>query len=357
MNHVLDDGSLPVVDGVASADVSRLLRDLPRRTVPIGMLSESRSPRAQVEDPAHVRVLVESDERFEPLLVQRSTMRVIDGRHRLRAASLRGDTDIEVRCFDGDEDDAFVLAVRLNVHHGLPLTLSERKSAATRIVASYPHWSDRTVARCTGLSAKTVGKLRRQLTEEIPQLAARLGRDGKVRPLSPLDGRRRVVNQLREAPGTPLRELAERAGVSVSTVRDVRDRLRRGESPFPGGRQRTESSWGEHPESVVSGDDGRVPAAERARSRDATCRCEHDSQGVLRKLTQDPAFRGSETGRQLLRMLIATELDLDQWCTIIENVPSHGAPWVRAIAARRVEEWKRLADLRPPMEIAARRTR
>jgi hypothetical protein len=36
-----------------------------------------------------------------------------------------------------------VLAVQVNVTHGLPLSLADRKVAASRIIDCYPGWSNR----------------------------------------------------------------------------------------------------------------------------------------------------------------------------------------------------------------------
>lgn len=41
-----------------------------------------------------------------------------------------------------------------NTHHGLPLTRADRKAAAQRILDIHPHWSDRAIAKVTGLSPK-----------------------------------------------------------------------------------------------------------------------------------------------------------------------------------------------------------
>jgi hypothetical protein len=101
-----------------------------------------------------------------PILVHRATMRVIDGMHRLRAATLRGDREIAVRFFDGDAGSAFVRAVVANVYNGLPLSRSDRAAAAARIVATHPHWSDRAVATATGLAPATVAAVRRRATDQ-----------------------------------------------------------------------------------------------------------------------------------------------------------------------------------------------
>ncbi|MFI1416136.1 ParB/RepB/Spo0J family partition protein [Streptomyces sp. NPDC020707] len=124
-----------------------------------------------------------------PITVHRPMMRVIDGYHRLKAARLRGESRIVARFFDGDETAAFVLAVRLNVRHGLPLALADRKRAAERIVASDPQWSDRRVASVTGIASGTVGDIRKRVVRG-PE-GRRLGRDGRVRPVDGSTGRTR----------------------------------------------------------------------------------------------------------------------------------------------------------------------
>ena len=62
-------------------------------------------------------------------LVDRRTMKVVDGMHRLMAAALRGLETIDV-IFDGNKADLFLRAVEENVMHGLPLSQTDRRSAA-----------------------------------------------------------------------------------------------------------------------------------------------------------------------------------------------------------------------------------
>ncbi|MEV7021950.1 ParB N-terminal domain-containing protein [Kitasatospora sp. NPDC093558] len=294
-------------------------------SVPLDRLHPSDSPRAERQDAEHVRKLVESDREFEPILVHRETMRVIDGMHRLTATALRGRREIAVRWFDGSEADAYVLSVELNVRHGLPLTRAERRTAAGRILRTHPHWSDRAIAERTGLSGKTVGKLRRCAVEEIPQLHARLGRDGSVRPLNSAEGRRIAAALLEADPSASLRELARESGVSVGTVRDVRDRLSCGLDPVPERRRRC------------------VPAVPREPRR-AVAEPVRDDGTQVRRLVRDPALKATDSGRLLLRMLLTTELPPGQWQCIVAALPAHAAPLVREVAARRSAEWSALAD-------------
>jgi ParB-like chromosome segregation protein Spo0J len=57
-------------------------------------------------------------------------MRVIDGMHRLMAASLQGRESIDVMFFHGSEIDVFLRAVQENITHGLPLSQADRRAAA-----------------------------------------------------------------------------------------------------------------------------------------------------------------------------------------------------------------------------------
>ena len=158
-------------------------------TIPIGRLKHSDSPRLEGENPDHVHALAESETILPPIIVNRSTMRVIDGMHRLRAAMLRGQDKIQVCFFEGDREDSFLLAVEANVKHGLPLSFADRTAAAARIISSHPQLSDRAIASSTGLAARTVAVIRQRSTGDGPQLNTRLGRDGRIRPLNAAEGR------------------------------------------------------------------------------------------------------------------------------------------------------------------------
>ncbi|MGI5159902.1 chromosome partitioning protein ParB [Microbispora sp. CA-102843] len=342
------------------------LRGLPWEIVAVRDLTSSLSPRKRREDPAHVRLLAETDRALDPLLVHRPTMRVIDGMHRLRAAVLKGRNEIAVRFFDGSEADAFVLSVRLNVGHGLPLTLDERKEAARRIIASHPHWSDRAVAESTGLSAKTVAGVRRRIGGQGQHQYSRVGRDGRSRPLSSVEGRRSAAALLAANSEISLRELSRKTGLSVGTVRDVRERLDRGQDPIPD-RLRDREVDGAGPRSITTpaGDGAAAPRAvrregearrPRGRSRTrgetrapgrAAGEAGLETASVLRKLARDPSLRATESGRLLLRMLLATEMGPAQWKEIAEAVPSHCVPLIRAVVLQRSEDWKRLASMVP----------
>jgi hypothetical protein len=194
--------------------------------------------RFRAVDPRHVSVLAEVPDRWPPILVARQTMMVLDGVHRVAAARRRGMTSIAARLFEGNEEEAFVEAVRSNVAHGLPLSLSERSWAARRLLAAQPERSDRATAEICGLDHKTVARLREQVrspTGENPRSDVRIGRDHRARPIDPAGLRVRIAAALADSPEDSLRQIAHRVGASPETVRDVRARLARGEDPVPSG--------------------------------------------------------------------------------------------------------------------------
>lgn len=341
MGDNLSDGALSAVGNTrtTAGDADREvwldseIQTLPVELVPIARLTVAGSPRIGGEDPEHIRTLAGTSAVFPPILVHRPTMRVIDGAHRLHVALLRDERQIEVRYFDGSEEDAFVLSVRLNVVHGLPLTRADRNSAAERILHAHPNWSDRAVAAICGLSDKTVGSIRRRTTAEIPQSSHRVGRDGRVRPNDSAAARRVAAAYVEHRPDARVREIAEAAGISVTTARDVRGRVREGLDPVPAGRADV---------------DGAEPGAEARPERTDDVEREGDADdglfSRLRRLRSDPSFRHHETGRMVLRLLdtnivIATEQD-----RLIDGVPMHGVDAVAQVAIQYALAWQKFAD-------------
>jgi ParB-like chromosome segregation protein Spo0J len=208
--------------------------------VAIDRLRFGLSPRQLLCDEQHAAALAEVLDDVPPIVVHGRTLRVIDGVHRVHAAKRAGRQTIRALIFEGDDAEAEIEAVRSNITHGKPLSLAERETAARRVLQLVPTWSDRRIAMVSGLSPKTVARLRERATEDLVQSRARLGRDGRLRPVDPAEVRRRVADALRADPKASNRAIAKRAGASQATVRDVRDRLRQGidEVPAPARRRR-----------------------------------------------------------------------------------------------------------------------
>ncbi|WP_330285453.1 ParB/RepB/Spo0J family partition protein [Streptomyces sp. NBC_00576] len=304
-------------------------------TVEIASLVPGDSLRSNGVEQAHVVALAEVDGLLPPILVHRRTMRVIDGMHRLFAALLQGRQTIEVELFDGTQEEAFLRAVRANVVHGLPLSLADRRAAAARIMASHPHMSDRAIARASGLGAKTVASMRHSSAAAVPQLNTRVGRDGRVRPLNALEGRRRAVAVLAEHPDASLREVARLSGVSPATVSDVRRRLAAGESPLPPGPE---------PDEVPGMERGGVPHQRAGSDSRSNPNCV-DPVSVLEKLLRDPSLRHKEGGRQLLHLLRQNAVGVQDLVDLSGAVPPHCRSLIINLARHYRDAWQGFAEV------------
>jgi ParB-like chromosome segregation protein Spo0J len=324
--------------------------ELENSVVAIWDLCPSDSPRVAGECWDHVLVLAESKEEFPPIVVHRPTMRIVDGMHRVRAAVLRGETDIRVKFIDEvNESDLFVLAVKANIAHGLPLSLVDRRMAAKRILTSHPELSNRVVASTTGLSDKTVGALRDSVAQG-GQADARVGKDGKRRPLSSVAGRLAASEILHANPQRPLRQVAKDAGVSLGTAHDVRKRLSRGEDPAipPRGEAQPREPGGSLSEfGRLANDDGRRAGLLDGRRNPAPGGGQHVQQDpgeTIRMLMKDPALRYTDSGRVLLRWLSSRRISFAEGVDLVEKVPPHCVITVARYARQVAEVWRQVAD-------------
>jgi len=319
-------------------------------TIPVLSILPGDSPRLNGEDRAHITRLAEMEATLPPILVDRRTMRVIDGMHRLMAASLQGRETIEVMFFDGSTDDIFLRAVQENVTHGLPLSQADRRAAAERIIISHPHMSDRAIGQAAGLAAKTIAAIRKRSIDHVPQSNARVGRDGRVRPLDSGEGRLRAAELLIDQPEASLRDVARAAGISPATVLDVRNRLARGEPPAPQkpGAARGNAASGGHA-SGAAGTEG-VPAppsrpvpASAARTRPGI-RPAPDPAATVEKLLRDPSLRNNDQGKEMLRLLHINAVNADQLPDVAAAVPPHCVTAVIGLARQYARMWQDFAQ-------------
>lgn len=295
-------------------------------------------PRLSGEDSKHVEILAQTEQPLPPIVVHRRTMQVIDGMHRLRAAQLSGEREIEASFFDGDDEAAFVLAVRLNIEHGLTLTMRDRTSAATRLLNSYPTWSDRKIASITGLAASTVASIRQRTTVHSDQSNTRIGKDGRLRPLEAAEGRRRASEIIARKPNASLRQIAKEAGISPSTARNVRARIERGEDPVPAKQQEgvaRERSAGKSIAPQRNLGPARPRVSMHAQVRQSTI--------VLERLRRDPSVRSTESGRALLKWLSMHAAGAEKWTEYISSLPPHGAIMVVEMARGLARMWDSFA--------------
>ncbi|HEY3609019.1 MAG TPA: hypothetical protein VGL06_16070 [Pseudonocardiaceae bacterium] len=288
------------------------------RFVAVAELTAGDSPRLSGVDPAIVQAMADVDPATLPaIVVERLTMRVFDGLHRLAAARLRGDSTILVQFVDG-VDDAFVVAVRNNASHGRALPLGDRRAAAERIVRSHPHWSDRKVAEISNLSRRTVAKIRACSSGEVTQLNKRIGRDGREWPVRPADGRRRVAKILADRPDATLRELAAAAGVALGTAKAVRDRVRGGTASGPA--------------------DIRPP-------RPVTAVGNHLSeQQILSVLTRDPSLIRRQSCRNFVQWLVVSAVRRESLDDLVRGIPPHLVGLVGQLVRTYADTWSELAE-------------
>jgi hypothetical protein len=337
-------------------------------TVPITSLHTAGSPRLNGENDEHIARLADTETKLPPILVDRRTMRVVDGMHRLKVASLQNQEVIDVTFFDGSEADIFLRAVEENVAHGLPLTRADRRAAAERVVASHPHLSDRAISHSVGLSAYTVAAIRKGSRERASQPDMRIGADGKIRPLNSEAGRRRAAELLARQPDASLREVARGAGISPTTVRDVRDRLGRGESPVPdkptASAVRTSAAGGNATATRSAGSnggtaDGRAGHGEELPPDDCSMTSAvasrfnpvRDSRparppnpaDAVDRLLRDPSLRDNELGKGMLRLLHLNAIAAQQLPSAAAGLPAHCIDTVALLARQYAKMWQEFA--------------
>lgn len=280
-----------------------------------------RGPREKIRHTS--RRLTEAEWPLPPILVHRATMQVIDGFHRVSAGIEMNLDEIDAYFFDGSLESAFVVAVEANATHGLPLSLADRRAAAGRILLTHPHWSDRAIARTTGLSPRKVAAIR-CASAEHEQLHIRLGKDGRLRPLSTAAGRQLAAKLISSQPDLSLREVAEIAGISPGTVRDVRARLDRGDDPAL----------------THEGKKSDTPRLSSIVARRETA----DVNPILLTLSKNPALRMSETGRELLRWLHLHAVNSVDSTKIADSIPDHCVEHLVELASRCSANWERIAS-------------
>jgi transposase-like protein len=342
--HVSDDvRATPSGETNAVKMLSLLRGGVDVERVRIALLRPADSPRLEGENSEHTQMLAESPEKLPPIVVHRQTMRIIDGVHRMSAALVRGEDSIDVRYFDGTEREAFVLAVRTNTTHGLPLSKADRHAAAARIITSHPEWSDRAISASTGLAPRTISRIRVRLATEYAQPSRREGRDGRMRPLDGAEGRLRASQIIAENPDASLREIARQAGISPTTARDVRELVRSGQDP-----RRPRNRAHAAPASSVPSPRSAEPTVDRGRMPSV-----YSPQSTLECLRNDPQLRFTDSGRKLLRWLASHIMGPRDRRHTVAKIPPHCAYLVAELARHFADEWLRLAD---ELEDRARQT-
>ncbi len=227
-----------------------------------------------------------------------------------------------------------MLAVRLNIAHGLPLTRAERTAAAVRIIRCHPQWSDRMIAITVGLSPRTVAKARHRSTAQSMQSSTRLGKDGRMRPINHAAGRLKVAALLADNPTLPIRAIAQQAGVSCSTVHNVRQRLRAGQHPTPDHHQ--DSNHRPHPRETDA-----YPHHDTAHHRPPATA--GDIPVLLATLKKDSSPQAGDITLSLLRCLEKYRIEMPWANKIIGMVSPRWASAVAQLAREYARVWTHIA--------------
>jgi ParB-like chromosome segregation protein Spo0J len=318
---------------------------LPVFRLPMSSLGPGFFLRQVGTDASHVQLLADaaSSGELPAILVQKSSLRVVDGMHRIAAAKLRGEDSINARFVDCSDDEAFLLAVKSNTLHGLPLSRADRVAGAQRILEGHGDWSDRAVAAATGLSAKTIASLRHHSEGEVRELDKRLGRDGKWRPVRGTEGRKRVAEYLTARPDASMREVAREADVSLGTVHDVRARLRRGLDPTTVGR-RPSQDRAANGSATDTGRDGSSPRNGTGLHTRRPCSLAPSWPEISPKLANDPTIRYTENGRKFVRWMATRIMSQGEWKEFVEAVPAHWTKDISLVAESVSAAWLEFAD-------------
>lgn len=329
------------ISGNDTHDPLDIIDCLPVVEIAISALERGLFQRGSGTDPTHVKLLADAAGASElpPIVVQEDNLRIVDGMHRLEAAKMRGETIIRARLVSCSDEDAFILAVKSNTLHGLPLSRADRIFGAQQILAWHPEWSDRAVGVAAGLGTRAIAALRRRLDDSGQQSGKRLGRDGKRHPVAGIEGRRRAADYIASRPDASLREIAREADVSLGTARDVRVRLQRGLEPVTVGQQASsaESSVAAYPTSNgQQQEDGRRDVRRIASGRDWAA--------ISAKLMNDPSLKYSEGGRAFIRWMALYAMHANEWRGYIDAVPAHWMNDISLVADSVREELAEFAD-------------
>jgi len=329
-------------------DIMSRIEHLPHEYVRVNAIAPGPYLRKAGTNHAHVQLLADaaSSSALPPIIVQRSTYRVIDGMHRLAAAKLRREETVKAVLIDCSDEEALVLAIKSNTLHGLPLSKADRISGAKRILMAHPDWSDRAVASVTGMSAKTIAVLRNRSSGEVVAFEKRLGRDGKRRPVSAIEGRKRAAAYLEAHPDASLRAVARETSVSVGTVHNMRRQMRCGADPtgsavLPSEPTRPSATG----RSRVLAAAGPAPAVKMVPpgAHEVWQFRQQAWSAISPKVANDPALKYTEGGRAFLRWMAQHATHAEDWRELVGAVPMHWVDDVTAIAESISVEWRMFA--------------
>ncbi len=125
---------------------------------------------------------------FPPIVVYHdgSHMWLSDGFHRYFAAQQARKDEIEADVRQGTLRDAFLYAAEANRRHGLPLSNKDKRRIAELFLSDpeWTLWSDREIARRSGLSNRFISTMRQELSVNGSQMERKVERNGTIYTLN-----------------------------------------------------------------------------------------------------------------------------------------------------------------------------
>jgi hypothetical protein len=105
-----------------------------------------------------------------------------DGYHRIAAARKIERESIKAEIRQGTARDAILCGVGANATHGLQRTQADKRRAIERLLSDpeWARWSDRKIGEAAKVDHKTVAKVRRELSGEIPRPANSTRSGGEI---------------------------------------------------------------------------------------------------------------------------------------------------------------------------------
>lgn len=170
---------------------------VPRRTV---YVDDAISPRRDGNlDHDRVAEYATNFAKLPPILVQKDTFTLIDGKHRLHAAfeAAASTVHILIEEMDIPDSELWIEAYRANKSHGRALTTAERVAFTRKLLKAFPKWSDAKICDEAGVSRMTVIKYRPAPRDPNAPIE-REGKDGKVYERAP-----QQVVQIRQPEAIP----------------------------------------------------------------------------------------------------------------------------------------------------------
>lgn len=148
------------------------------KSIPLGdVLKFERFQVRSSENKATVRRYTEALRlgiKLPPLLATKigDKVTIYDGLHRLAALQSAKQKKVKVTFTDVDSANLLQTALVANSGHGLPLTRSERKNAANKLLSGQPELSNRSIAKLVGVDEATVRRLRKEASNKSPNFVS-----------------------------------------------------------------------------------------------------------------------------------------------------------------------------------------